>query len=127
MENNCQEHKAIEERIQKQHDNLSSLIYELQAEFIREMNQLSKKTQDIYDTLSGGLSDKIGFVQRVGLIEDSISILNERQNTLNSHLEKILPWFSVFKWSVITVAPLFLAGTVTLFAGLLTGKIKILI
>ena len=125
----CPMHGVLEERIKRQDEDyseLSAAIVNLQSEFISELGKLSDKVEAIHNILAGGLNDQIGVMQKVSIMESNVSFLDKNQTTLKECIEKITPWFSVFKWSVCTIAPVFMLGTISLAVGLLTGKIKIL-
>lgn len=126
-------HAVVEDKIRKQeihYVELSRSIIAFHRTFLSEMSSLNKRVENIHTKLVGDLDlnghGNVGWIQKVNALETESLRVNKNQLEIQKTIQKILPWFSVFKWVVLVTAPVVLVGGLTLFVGLLTGKIQII-
>lgn len=128
----CNIHALVEEKMRNQaqfNTELQKSISLLHRTLILEIQKLNAKVEVIHNKLVGDISsedEETGQIQKVRNLEKDNLIFAANQAELQDVIKKIVPWFIVFKWTVITVAPVLLLGSITLAVGLLTGKIQII-
>ena len=126
----CQYHALVEDRLQRHevdYKEVAQSIENLQNTVVDEMEKLNRKIETIHTRLVGDLDgNTIGWVQKINSLEVVTENIKKVQEDMQHTISGILPWFSVFKWMVITIAPTFILGLAGIITGLLTGKIKII-
>ena len=88
------------------------------------VNKLNDTVVAIHESLVGDLSSK-GWLTRIEATEAKQAIIEKDLSTIKDTMQLMVPWFTAFKWLIAVVAPIVALGVVTVFWGLLTGKIKI--
>lgn len=123
-------HELLEERLRqrdKDYEELVNSIESLQSSFLDAMDKLNEKIQNIHSKLAGDLdTGEVGWVTRVNLLEAKYATFEKEDIELRSTVAKMVPWFATMRWMVVIITPTMILGFISLIAGLLTGKIQII-